>query len=196
MRLPHFLRPADSLTFNAPDMKKVMFMVSVLLLFLGCQREDLSAPDPALDFRAADKVSICHLDDEGFFHEIRVSINALPAHLAHGDYYPDNECGCFPMGLWHGSVVYSNGWTLPIHVTFNPDHTASVMFGDYPCLNENGVVWNLQSCDGDSFHYMEYDPCACSGCDVIVEKGDGCLYVHYTCYCGGTWMIEGVIYPG
>lgn len=31
------------------------------------------------------KVTICHREGNGSSHEITVSINALPAHLAHGD---------------------------------------------------------------------------------------------------------------
>jgi len=176
-------------------MRKVLFSFIVLLLFAGCERGDFSTENSGLEFRAGNKVAICHLDGQNFFHEIEINQNALPAHLDHGDYLQDEECGCFPMGLWNGTVVYSNGWTVPIHVTFDAGHSATVVFGDEPCPIENGVTWALQACDGDSFNYLESDPCSCSGCEVIVEKGIGVLYLHYTCYCGGTWMIEGTLYP-
>jgi hypothetical protein len=41
------------------------------------------------------KVAVCHRDmgDAGF-KRIEVSRNALPAHLAHGDYLPTSELGC------------------------------------------------------------------------------------------------------
>jgi hypothetical protein len=41
----------------------------------------------------ANKVDVCHWAG-GRFHEIRVSANALPAHLAHGDVLPDEYGDC------------------------------------------------------------------------------------------------------
>jgi uncharacterized repeat protein (TIGR01451 family) len=34
------------------------------------------------------KVTMCHREDSGFFHAINISVNAEPAHLAHGDGKP------------------------------------------------------------------------------------------------------------
>jgi hypothetical protein len=50
---------------------------------LGACVEDPSPPDD----QYADKVLICHIPpgNEGNAHTIRVSENAVPAHLAHGD---------------------------------------------------------------------------------------------------------------
>ncbi len=38
-----------------------------------------------------EKVTICHRTGNGSSHEITVSINAVPAHLAHGDAIGDCE---------------------------------------------------------------------------------------------------------
>ena len=48
--------------------------------------------------KKAAKVDVCHLDDEGAYHLINVSGNALSAHIAHGDGQPgdgtfDEACG-------------------------------------------------------------------------------------------------------
>lgn len=40
------------------------------------------------------KVDVCHRTGNGGFHEINISMNALPAHLAHGDVQPDEYGDC------------------------------------------------------------------------------------------------------
>jgi hypothetical protein len=40
------------------------------------------------------KVDVCHRTGNGAFHEINISRNALPAHLAHGDVLPDEYGDC------------------------------------------------------------------------------------------------------
>ena len=40
------------------------------------------------------KVDVCHRTGNGSFHEINISGNALPAHLAHGDVLPDQYGSC------------------------------------------------------------------------------------------------------
>lgn len=204
-------------------MKKVLFSMLVLFFITGCQKEDLSTVNATLDMRGGNKVTICHKDGQGNFHPIQVSENALPAHLNHGDYLPDadgdgytaigactgsgddcydqnprihpTEGGCCPTGVWEGTIIYNPNYSIPIQVTFSADCNAVVSFIGFPC--ETGdLTWTLQSYDGVSWHYLEFDPCACSDCDVIVTpNNDGTLDVAYTCYCGGTWSIAGTIYP-
>ena len=41
----------------------------------------------------AGKVDICHWSSHKF-HVINVSVNALPAHLRHGDVFPDEYGDC------------------------------------------------------------------------------------------------------
>jgi hypothetical protein len=41
-----------------------------------------------------DKVNVCHVTGNGSFHEINISRNALPAHMAHGDVLPDEYGDC------------------------------------------------------------------------------------------------------
>ena len=49
------------------------------------------------------KVDICHTDSGKFPYQLNsISINALPAHLAHGDIYPVPETGC-PTSLIGGA---------------------------------------------------------------------------------------------
>jgi hypothetical protein len=43
---------------------------------------------PSAASARADKVGLCHLDDDGVFHLISVSERALPAHVGHGDARP------------------------------------------------------------------------------------------------------------
>jgi len=40
------------------------------------------------------KQDVCHLTGTGGYHLINVSVNALPAHLRHGDVLPDEYGSC------------------------------------------------------------------------------------------------------
>ena len=40
------------------------------------------------------KVDICHWSNGHGFHKINVSVNAMPAHLQHGDVLPDEYGDC------------------------------------------------------------------------------------------------------
>ena len=53
------------------------------------------------------KVDVCHLGDDGNWHVINVSINALPVHLAHGDVQLIDEDG-------DGWVTLANECGLPV----------------------------------------------------------------------------------
>lgn len=41
-----------------------------------------------------EKVTLCHLTGNGSFHQITVSVHAMPAHLRHGDVLPDDYGNC------------------------------------------------------------------------------------------------------
>ena len=41
-----------------------------------------------------DKVDVCHITGNGAYHEINISLNALPAHLRHGDALTDEYGDC------------------------------------------------------------------------------------------------------
>ena len=96
-------------------MKNLLFFFLAFLLLMGCGKDTVE-PDHAhhdqmtlASDRAGERVDICHYDsDTDTWHLITVNINALPAHLGHGDvrvddqdgdgYYPNNACGRGPMG--------------------------------------------------------------------------------------------------
>ena len=40
------------------------------------------------------KVTLCHVTGNGSFHQITVSVHAMPAHLRHGDVLPDDYGDC------------------------------------------------------------------------------------------------------
>jgi hypothetical protein len=44
------------------------------------------------------RVTICHVDGQDRFHQITVDHHAVPAHLDHGDMYPDEQGNCAPGG--------------------------------------------------------------------------------------------------
>lgn len=41
-----------------------------------------------------EKVTLCHRTGNGSSHQITVSVNAMPAHLRHGDVMPDDYGEC------------------------------------------------------------------------------------------------------
>ena len=41
-----------------------------------------------------EKVTLCHRTGNGSFHQITVSVHAMPAHLRHGDIMPDDYGDC------------------------------------------------------------------------------------------------------
>ncbi len=41
-----------------------------------------------------DKQTLCHLTGNGSYHQITVSVNAVPAHLGHGDVPVDDYGDC------------------------------------------------------------------------------------------------------
>jgi len=47
------------------------------------------------------RVTICHVDGQGRFHKITVDRHAVPAHLAHGDMFPDEHGDCSRGGDYH-----------------------------------------------------------------------------------------------
>ncbi len=80
---------------------------------------------------AADrKVDVCHINGQGLYHLINVSVNALPAHLAHGDGIPGApvpgnpgkkftaDCSVVDVKTLVDTVtVPSNGSTVPSNIT-------------------------------------------------------------------------------
>jgi len=93
-------------------MKKLLLPLWGMLLFSACQKEPLSDKTPDQPGIAAakikSKIDVCHKEGNGSSNVINISINAWPAHQAHGDvrlddqdgdgYVLNNDCGVGPMG--------------------------------------------------------------------------------------------------
>lgn len=62
-------------------MKKTLFALAMIFAFTFPQSGKSSTALSSKD----EKVTICHRTGNGEHHTIVVSINAVPAHLAHGD---------------------------------------------------------------------------------------------------------------
>lgn len=116
-------------------MKKILIItvlaVVIGLVWWGCENttnpiEPITNAQPAMAKQIDDdqfeisaarggtgKVDICHLDDEGNYITINVSVKALPAHLAHGDYEP--HCGF--LGTFEVHYYPSYGGDIPHTMT-------------------------------------------------------------------------------
>jgi len=95
------------------NMKKLLLPLAMIFVFISCEKEisneSLNVSTIAGDVaKVAGKIDVCHRKSNGTSKIINISLNAWPAHQAHGDvrvddqdndgYYPDNACGIGPMG--------------------------------------------------------------------------------------------------
>lgn len=77
-------------------MKKLLLLLLGMTIVISCNKEKISANDTneITTERAQDKsskIEICHLAGTNKWQSIYVSINAMPAHIAHGDIVPDSD---------------------------------------------------------------------------------------------------------
>ena len=95
-------------------MKKIIFILSVSFFVLtSCTQDEETIIFPSETKLGKEKVDICHLDsDTGEYHTINVSVNALKAHLAHGDILGD----CNDNLICHWEDPVANIWE-PLLVT-------------------------------------------------------------------------------
>ena len=71
------------------------FSILVAFVFMLCLPLNFNANEPSGEISDdGPKVTICHIPpgNPANWHAITVSINAIPAHLAHGDSLGDCEC--------------------------------------------------------------------------------------------------------
>lgn len=155
-------------------MRVTLFLaLLVSLTFAACNKDSISESQPHtsnLESRSND-VLICHKEGNGSSHLISVNINAVPAHLGHGDvrlddqdgdgFYPDNDCGITPMGDCD-------------------DNDASV----YPGAEEVCGDGIDQDCDGED--------AACASCSVFTTAELNELLSYQPNY--GWWLNENTCY--
>lgn len=93
-------------------MKKLLLPLLGMLLFSACQKQLpdnlLSGENSSAAAKNSNKIDVCHKEGNGSSHTINISINAWPAHQAHGDvrlddqdgdgYVLNNDCGFGQMG--------------------------------------------------------------------------------------------------
>jgi uncharacterized protein (TIGR02145 family) len=77
-------------------MRKLLFPLLTILLYTSCQKqiskEKISEDTSTVTLQGkASKIDICHRQGNGSWHTINISVNAMPAHLAHGDIVPDAD---------------------------------------------------------------------------------------------------------
>jgi uncharacterized protein (TIGR02145 family) len=81
-------------------MKKLLLPILAILLLASCKKEITEEKVPAVNTKESSgvaarnanvKIDICHREGNGSFHTINININALPAHLTHGDIVPDAD---------------------------------------------------------------------------------------------------------
>jgi hypothetical protein len=118
-------------------MKKYTYLSIFLILAL------LLGLVPIGSVAAADKkVDVCHVNGQGLYHLINVSVNALPAHLAHGDGLPGApvagnpgknftaDCSVVEVRTLVDTVtVPSGGSTVPSNISLESGATYELVAG-------------------------------------------------------------------
>ncbi len=93
-------------------MKKILVFGIAILLFSACQKQipeiTSTGETGIVAEKSNSKIYVCHKEGNGTSHMINISINAWPAHQAHGDirlddedddgYVPNNPCDFGQMG--------------------------------------------------------------------------------------------------
>ena len=106
-------------------------MRSVRLLSLVLLAYAVAPATAAAQGNKAPKFSICHATGDGAYHLININGNAVPAHLAHGDQYPE----LVPLTLPAGTIFNSSASADPDHLpafAFDGDATTGWNAGVQP----------------------------------------------------------------
>lgn len=155
-------------------MKRILFCVALCVLALSCSTDELTVQDYQTETRGV-KVDVCHNG-----HIINVSINALPAHQAHGDavdmdgdgYFDmDNECG--PTDCDDNDDTLTDN-CCPVECTWCEDIDL-LDFGP-TCYDENGDYSSgTYGCFYTyTYDYDDYYDYYCPGCPY-----NGVYYIGY-----------------
>jgi uncharacterized protein (TIGR02145 family) len=77
-------------------MKKLLLPLLGIILMISCNKENIfdktinETAVPEAQFKSS-KIDVCHHEGNNNWHTINISLNALPAHVAHGDIVPDAD---------------------------------------------------------------------------------------------------------
>ena len=127
--------------------------------------------------KKAAKVDVCHLDDEGAYHLINVSGNALAAHLAHGDGQPGGDVTGSPGKKFSGSCSpFDPG---PHNLTIGGEangQTASLSCDPGSVISVIQATYGV-GCTGDPTSDEPWGP---------IEIGDTDVTAHVVNHCDGS----------
>mgnify|MGYP006971425373 CR=1 FL=1 len=192
-------------------MKQILFLFVMSIFIISCSEDGLlrdgqPSDDMALDFRGV-KVDVCHNGNI-----INVSINAVPAHQAHGDavdmdgdgYFDiDNDCGptdCDDTNadLTDNCCAEECGFCeyIDLYDFDEPCDENSYYYGDYYCSRT--YTWDY----GDYYYYcglpyngylsysILYDYDYNNNCDTNDENDHGYIYAQHGAYtyCGEDYV--------
>ncbi|MCZ7546790.1 MAG: putative metal-binding motif-containing protein [Anaerolineae bacterium] len=105
----------------------------------------LVIPSTIVAQQGQERVSICHRDGRGQFHLITIAVSAVPAHLAHGDHFPQ-----------------------PFYVDSDGDGFGNPADTVTACVAPDGYVTNGNDCDDSNAAINPGQPEVCNG---LVDEG-------------------------
>lgn len=157
-------------------MKKLFYSLGVIIclsiVFIACETTEVLEPqtEDSMYKASKGKVKVCHSAKNGDWKLINISVNALPAHLAHGDmvYFP--SVGTFDFNYYVGAGTYAHTMII--------DEVSDGTFSGhgYYILNSS-ITWDLV--DG-----------------TYGEDGNVTFTIIYTGTASGTWHLEGMFTCG
>ena len=74
-------------------MKKyqILFTAAFIMILFACQKEEVVNDESIALRNPPEKVTVCHLNEDGIYEPREVPVPSLNGHLSHGDFLPDND---------------------------------------------------------------------------------------------------------
>ena len=145
----------------------------------------------------AAKQDICHVEGNGSFHLINVSVNALPAHEAHGDGYLGTNAHCSACG----DACSEIDACTPARCDGSSCNTVSNCDTDQVCDSgqciypttapPNGCGGSFETCCAGNYCNLglscQNGQCNVDPCYPFGTCPNGTCYSLFSCCCGGSW---------
>jgi uncharacterized protein (TIGR02145 family) len=152
-------------------MKKLLLPLLGIILMISCNKENIfdkainKTAVPDAQFKSS-KLDVCHHEGNNNWHTINISINALPAHIAHGDIVPDADGDGYtklnPCGVGSQDDCDDNNAAINPAATEicgnNKDDNCNGQIDEncFPMVTICNQVWMLKNLDVDK--YRNGDP--------------------------------------